>query len=57
LKIEIKNQIECKIIVGYMIVTMIIVVMINDFNKNNYLNVNRYNLLNEEPLILKTTLR
>jgi len=32
-----------------MIVTMIIVVMINDFNKNDYLNVNRYNLLNEEP--------
>jgi len=41
-----------------MIVAMIIVIMINDINRNSYLNVNRYNLLYQVPAsILITTLR
>jgi len=40
-----------------MIVAMIIVIMINDINRNSYLNVNRYNLLYQVPSILITTLR
>jgi len=53
-----KNQLECKNIDGFMIVAMIIVIMINDINRNGYLNVNRHNLLYQvPPLILITTLR
>ena len=53
-----KNQLECKNIDGFMIVAMIIVIMINDINRNSYFNVNRHNLLYQvPPLILITTLR